>query len=140
LVTLYNYAENSTGGARSTAQNILTYAENSHFCDCMHSDDSTNSKMGGTSLGNSLNRIYGLEITATPNPARVYVAFNYQLPDNNPESIISITDMAGKEIQHFAVSGNQGQYVWDIRNVKSGVYIYTLTSCGLQKTGKVVIN
>ncbi|MDP2724142.1 MAG: T9SS type A sorting domain-containing protein [Bacteroidales bacterium] len=140
LVTLYNYAVNSTGGARSTAQNILTYAENAHFCDCMHSDDSTNAKMGGASLGNSLNRIYGLEITATPNPARVYVAFNYQLPESKPEGIISISDMAGKEIQRFAVSGKQGQQVWDIRNVKSGVYLYTITSGGLQKTGKVVIN
>lgn len=28
----------------------------------------------------------------------------------------------------------------DIRNVKSGVYLYTITSGGLQKTGKVVIN
>ncbi len=140
LVTLYDYAENSTGSARGTAQNILTYAENTHFCDCMHSDDSTNAKMGGASLGNSLNRIYGLEITATPNPARVYVAFNYQLPESKPEGIISVSDMAGKEIQRFVVSGKQGQQVWDIRNVKSGVYLYTLTSGGLQKTGKVVIN
>ncbi|PJB58210.1 MAG: hypothetical protein CO098_09875 [Bacteroidetes bacterium CG_4_9_14_3_um_filter_41_19] len=140
LVTLYDYAVNSTGSARSTAQNILTYAENTHFCDCMHSDDSTNAKMGGASLGNSLNRIYGLEITATPNPARVYVAFNYQLPESKPEGIISISDMAGEEIQRFVVSGKQGQQVWDICNVKSGVYLYTLTSGGLQKTGKVVIN
>jgi len=106
----------------------------------MHSDDSTNAKMGGTSLVNSLNRIYGLEITATPNPARVYVAFNYQLPESKPEGIISISDMAGKEIQRFAVSGKQGQQVWDIRTIKLGVYLYTLTSGGLQKTGKVVIN
>ncbi|PIQ29808.1 MAG: hypothetical protein COW63_11180 [Bacteroidetes bacterium CG18_big_fil_WC_8_21_14_2_50_41_14] len=48
--------------------------------------------------------------------------------------------MAGKEIQRFAVSGKQGQQVWDIRTIKSGVYLYTLTAGGLQKTGKVVIN
>jgi len=136
---LYNYAENSTGGARSTAQNILTYAENSHFCDCMHSDDSTNAKMGGTSLGNSLNRIYGLEITATPNPARVYVAFNYQLPESKPEGIISISDMAGKEIQRFAVSGKQGQYVWDTREIKSGVYICTLSAGKLVASKKLIV-
>ncbi len=70
----------------------------------------------------------------------VYVAFNYQLPESKPVGVIFISDMAGKEIQRFAVSGKQGQQVWDIRTIKSGVYLYTLTSGGLQKTGKVVIN
>ena len=93
-----------------------------------------------TCVGLEENAANGFGLRVYPNPAKEWVTFNYTLPHDANSGIISISDMAGKEIQRFAVSGKQGQQVWDIRNVKSGVYLYTITSGGLQKTGKVVIN
>ena len=93
-----------------------------------------------TCVGVEENVANGFGLKVYPNPARVYVAFNYQLPESRPEGMIAITDQSGKEVQRFAITGKQGQQVWDIRTVKPGVYVYTLTACGLQKTGKVVIN
>jgi len=44
------------------------------------------------------------------------------------------------DLQKFILTEEQGQQVWDTRLVKSGVYIYTVLSNGLSKTGKIVIN
>jgi len=35
---------------------------------------------------------------------------------------------------------NQGQQVWDIRDMKKGVYLYTLKAGAITKNGKLIIN
>ncbi len=37
------------------------------------------------------------------------------------------------------INWQQRQIIWDTRNVKSGVYLYTLKSLGTQKSGKLII-
>ena len=46
----------------------------------------------------------------------------------------------GKLIETIAISGNQGQRIWDTRNIKQGVYFYTLNVSGFNKSGKIVIS
>ena len=78
--------------------------------------------------------------TAEPNPASTWVAFTYELPNEASEGTIRITDISGNVIKQFIITGEQDQQVWDTRLVKTGVYIYTIISNGLSKTGKIVIN
>ena len=85
-------------------------------------------------------RIYGIEITVKPNPAREWTTFNYQLPDDISKGVIKIIDAYGKLIEIFTITGKQGQKVWDTRNVNSGIYYYTLNVSGLSKSGKLIIN
>jgi len=83
---------------------------------------------------------YGIEITVKPNPARGWTTFNYQLPDDMSKGMIKIIDVYGKIIETIAISGNQGQRIWDTRNIKQGVYFYTLNVSGFNKSGKIVIS
>lgn len=140
IATLETFAIDGRSSAGNIARNILTYGYNYHFCDCMHANDSSFYKSENDSFVNALNEAYGPKISAEPNPAHAWVAFNYELTDRSSEGLIRITDITGKMIQQFPVSGKIGQKVWDTRSVKPGLYNYVLTVSGLSKSGKLVIN
>ena len=81
----------------------------------------------------------GLEISAETNPVSTWAALNYTLPLSETAGVIKITDNSGKTIQQIKVTQQQGQYVLDTRNYKSGIYYYTLTCGDLQRTGKLIV-
>jgi len=80
------------------------------------------------------------EITVVPNPAKDWAAFNYTLPENATSGVIVISDASGREVASMPVSGKQDQQVWDIRDMKKGVYLYTLKAGTMSKNGKLIIN
>ncbi len=55
------------------------------------------------------------------------------------DSLKFVTDVQGRLVVSFRLSGNQGQQVWDTRQVEKGVYIYTLKAGAVSKQGKLVI-
>ena len=87
----------------------------------------------------NLTKSIGLEITAKPNPADTWVVFTYHLPYNTPSAMITISDVQGQIIDVIHVRGIQGQKVWDIRHIKSGVYIYKLKAGNISQNGKLII-
>ena len=101
IAILNDYAVNSTGSAQNIAKNILSYAYNYHFCDCMPTNDSIFFKNSNTSFGNSINKAFGPKVSVSPNPARTWVAFTYELPNNETEGLIRITDISGNVIKKF---------------------------------------
>lgn len=139
IAALEVFATDGGSAAGNIARNILTYGYNYHFCDCMHSNDSSFYKSSHASLSNSLNEAFGPKISAEPNPASTWVTFNYELADDKSEGVIRISDISGKEILRFTVAGIRGQKVWDTRGVKPGLYNFVLTVSGLRKSGKVII-
>lgn len=139
VANLVFIAGNSTGTAGAQAKGILEFAYGYHFYNCIDPEES------GMKSGKYLNpvspeKIYGIEITARPNPAKAWVAFNYTLPLNDPQGVIKISDLSGKEIASIPISGKQGQQIWDTRADKPGVYFYTLNTAGFSKHGKIVIS
>ena len=132
-------AENSSGTAGSQAKGILEYAYGRHFCDCVKADES-GYKNSVVFNPDSFEQLLGIEITVEPNPAKEWAAFNFTLPDNEPEGIIQINDVEGKLVATLPISGKQGQKVWDTRKIKSGVYFYTINVSGFNKTGKIIIS
>ena len=81
-----------------------------------------------------------MEFEVYPNPAKDYVCFEYILPGNKEDVILSIKNMQGIETTHFILHDKKGIKVWDTRGVKQGVYFYSFKS-GLRilKRGKVII-
>ena len=138
LATLENLTENGYGGAKTDAQGILEYAYGGHYCNCLSLTDSTGLKSSSINY-EKLVKVTGLEIEAEPNPASSWVAFNYKLPVNEPSAIITISDANGKVIERINISGLQGQYIWDARKVKAGVYIYSSEVGRLSKKCKLII-
>ncbi len=138
MANLENLAENGYGGAKTDAQGILEYAYGGHYCNCLSLPDSTGLKSSSINYGN-LVKATGIEIEAEPNPADSWVAFNYKLPANEPSALIIISDANGKVVERIDINGVQGQYIWDARKVKAGVYIYSIEVGSLSKKGKLII-
>ncbi|NLN96621.1 MAG: S8 family serine peptidase [Bacteroidales bacterium] len=136
---LLNIADNSIGTAGAQAKGILEFAYGYHFYNCIDPEEQGMKSRKYLNTAATEN-IFGIEITAKPNPANAWVAFNYTLPANNPQGVIKISNLSGKEIASIPVSGKQGQQIWDIRSVKPGVYFYTLNTAGLSRHGKIVIS
>lgn len=55
------------------------------------------------------------------------------------DSLKFVTDVQGRLVVSFALSGSLGQQVWDTRLVERGVYVYTLKAGAVSKQGKLVI-
>ena len=136
LMQLSNYAINSEGTAKAVARNILSYLQLDNFCNCMHLNDSSELKTYAPPNWSMFDQAFGPEISVQPNPASTWAAFNYKLKD---KGLLSINNAEGKLVHEVELQQKQGQYVWDTRSLKAGVYVYTLQSGGLSKSGKLII-
>lgn len=129
-------AQNGSIRASSKAMAILEYGTGYHFNNCLYeSIPGSNKNISVENPGKDI----GLSISANPNPANSWVAFGYKLPLYVNSGEISVTDMQGRLLASFRVTGNAGQKVWDIRNIQKGVYLYTLKAGNRSKQGKLVI-
>jgi hypothetical protein len=76
-----------------------------------------------------------------PNPASDHVTFDYNFADASSTLILSVTNTIGTKVIEERLSGNNGSFKWDTRNVSTGVYIYRLfDGKDVVETGKVMIS
>lgn len=132
-------ADNSNGTAGTQAKGILEFGYGYHYCDCINGDTSGYKSSGNINY-DAFNQVFGSDVEVKPNPAKDWTSFNFTLPDDETEGIIKISNVTGKIIEIFVVNGTQGQKIWDTREVKQGVYLYTFTVNGISKSGKIVIS
>jgi len=85
------------------------------------------------------NKMDYFNINVFPNPANTWTAFEYHLPYNNGDVYILIYNTQGHMVHTLHLSGLEGQAVWDVRDVKPGVYHYVLKSAGGTKSGNLII-
>jgi hypothetical protein len=136
---LVSIAENSKGTAGVQARSILEYGYGYNYFICPNINDTAGYKSNNFNMYD-FTRVYSIEITVKPNPARGWTEFNYQLPDEMSKGVIKITDVYGKLIETISISGYQGQRIWNTRSIKPGIYFYTLNTAGFSKSGKLIIN
>ena len=110
-----------------------------NYFNCPNINDTAGYKSSNFNM-EDFTRVYGIEITVKPNPARGWTTFNYQLPDDISKGVIKITDVYGKLIETIAISGYQGQRIWDTRSIEPGIYFYTLKTSGFSISGKIIIS
>ncbi len=134
---LDNMVANSNGRSGMQARNILQFAYGNKYDDCPNIPDASTHKSVKASIHELTSNM--LNINASPNPANNWVAFNYSFPEISTNSIIEIHNALGALVHVINLTNYQGQAIWDTRNVKPGVYVYTLKSLGTQKSGKLII-
>jgi hypothetical protein len=139
VVNLVSIAENSAGTAGAQAKGILEFAYGNHYCNCIEGDN-TSYKSSSNINYNAFSKVFGPDIEVKPNPAGEWTTFYYSLPAIDSDGVIKISDVNGRIIESFVVSGTQGQKVWDSRKINNGVYFYTFEVNGLSKSGKIVIS
>ncbi len=135
---LEDYANNSSGSSGVAAKGILATYYNAQFVDCMQSIEPASLKKGTVST-EDMAKVYGMEISVKPNPASDWAAFDYILPDWDVTATLQITDMTGKIIETFTLTGKQGQKLWDTRPIKAGVYLYTMKAGIKSLSSKITI-
>ncbi len=137
LDELADLAENGLGTARRSASNILQYAYGHQYYDCPCDNDTTTKS---AHIKFPLNMVAdALQIEAYPSPAGTWVTFDYVLPLNETEALITISDVNGKTIKRISLSAARGQKVVDVRNIHNGIWFYTMHSGNQTKSGKLVI-
>jgi len=139
LASVVNLAEYGNGSAKSSAQNLLEFAFGYDYCNCPDLPENIQLKSSAIDMGD-MARAKGLEISSEPNPADIWVSFDYTLPLHETQGTIEITDNLGRTIHTVDITQQQGQYVMDTRNYNAGVYYYTLKCGSLQQTGKLIVN
>jgi hypothetical protein len=139
LAVLNTFADNSKQASGAASKGILEAFYGNHYCNCPEIVSEASYKNTYVDP-NSINKIYGLEINAKPNPAKDWAAFDFTLPENATNASLVITDALGKTIETFILSGQQGQQLWDTRNIGAGSYIYTLKVDSYNASGKIVIS
>jgi hypothetical protein len=134
---LVDLAENHNGTAKVVARGILSFGYGYNYCDCLPSDSSS---LKSSAIDFDKPTIEtGFGISAKPNPADSWVAFNYKLPAFVDNAIITVTDVDCRKIITFSVSDRQGQQLWDTRNIKSGIYIITIETGNFKISEKLII-
>lgn len=136
LEMLLETAENGASRASMMARALLDYGHGFHFEKCLSGSEGASLK---TSYVDKAINENGISIKANPNPASSWVGFEYELPFNVSKGEILVTDMHGRTIVSFKVTGNVGQQVWDTRQIEKGIYIYTLKVGNISKQGKLVV-
>jgi len=134
-----NIAQNSSGIAGSQSKSILQ-AVYKEYCDiCPNVGNSASHKSDRFISNDDINKIYGLDVSAKPNPASYWVAFDYTLPKGHDKATISLRNISGKIIDVIKIEKKQGQELWNISHIPSGAYVYTIESSGFTKSGKLII-
>ncbi len=127
------------GKGQLMAKNLLTYAYGHQYYDCLPVDDTA--AMKSTAVMPGANEAdNGMYISVMPNPASTWAAFEFRLPAQAQEALLQITDAQGRNVVSFTLKVNQGQQLWDIREVKKGTYFYILKAGNQSKSGKLIIN
>lgn len=122
-------ADNGNGIARTMAVGIMEGVYGlTDYIDCPQIDGTQ--KSAGVEADiitpEMMGKAYGLSVTAIPNPATTWTAFDYTLPGENTKAEITITNTQGTVIKTMEATGNRGQKTLDTSNLPAGVYVYTI--------------
>lgn len=139
---LLDFAENSTGDARSGARSILSFVYGNPYCDCITpiAGGGNKSSLSAYNYTNEdIAKAMGYDLNAKPNPTRVYSSVDYKLPINIEQAEIQLIDAEGKIVLTEDVTGLQGQITIDVRHFEAGTYIIRLISDKYSLTESIII-
>ncbi len=132
-------ADNSISYAGAKAKGWLEHFYGEHYCYCLNTNAVENKSAAATADPALWAKAMGLKISAEPNPANTWVAFDYELPIGQETALLSIKSVEGKPIAEYNIYGEIGQKGMDSRYIESGTYIHEIVWGEWKQTGKVVI-
>jgi hypothetical protein len=139
IASLETYASSNNYRGAILARNILCF-----LYDICIEDVPAPPKMlriGSNGNNNQNSTPFIASVKVMPNPAHEYASFIWDMKSFDKSSILYIYDQNGKIIETQPIDTKQGQWVWNIKNVPNGVYVYTLKSDQLiLYSGKIIVN
>ncbi len=139
IAALEIYASSNNYRGAILARNILCFLY--HICIDDVPAPPKMLRVGSTSNSGKNDTPYIASVKVLPNPANTYVSFIWDMKSYNQPAILYIYDQTGKTVMTKEIENPQGQWIWDLKNTPSGVYVYTLKSDQLILfSGKVIVN
>ncbi|MGE4589854.1 MAG: T9SS type A sorting domain-containing protein [Acidaminococcaceae bacterium] len=136
---LTEIAESETASSSAMAKSVLELFYGTGFERCLPIAGEASYKSSAAADLNRLAEHYGMSLSAKPNPAGDWAAFDYTLPEGTETALLEITDAAGKTIATYTLQGRMGQQLTDTRQWPAGQYVYTLKAAGFTQSGKLVV-
>jgi len=115
------------GVSGSVARSILELQGGQPFANCPSLNGDASFKSQAVNI-EKISEAKGMSLTAKPNPANSWIAFDYTLPDGATEGRIEITNASGALIEQLVLHGNRGQKLFDSRWLSSGAYTGTVVT------------
>ncbi len=139
IAALEIYASSNNYRGAILARNILCFLY--HICIDDVPAPPKMLRVGSTSNAGKNTTPYIASVKVLPNPANTYVSFIWDMKSYNQPAILYIYDQTGKTVITKEIENPQGQWIWDLKNTPTGVYVYTLKSDQLILfSGKVIVN
>ena len=132
-------ANSSFDFVAAKAQSILCTYYNICFSHRENVEDPNKSATTNTLFSRN-ERIEYAKVNVNPNPATTYVNFDWkiEIPTTNPYLII--TDVKGNVVLNKQIHHANGEYIWQLKTIKSGTYIYTIKDQNKNlASGKLII-
>ncbi|MEZ4773445.1 MAG: T9SS type A sorting domain-containing protein [Bacteroidia bacterium] len=81
------------------------------------------------------------QVRVYPNPAAGDVRMEWELPPGSRNAEIRVRDIQGREVARQTVSTQEGQWLWDTREMPDGIYLYELRTEAKEvlAQGKIVV-
>jgi hypothetical protein len=139
IATLEAYASSNNYRGAILARNILCFLYNICIEDVPAPPKIL--RVGSNTNSNKNSTPYIASVKVMPNPANSYASFIWDMKSYTKPANLFIYDQNGKEVLSKQIETQQGQWIWDLRNISSGVYVFTLKSDQLVLfSGKVIVN
>ena len=134
---LENFSEAGDDLAKVMAQNTLCF----YYAICR--EDSYDLPSNGNRMVNSLTEKTKPNIntvSVAPNPCKSYTSFNYSLPLLKDKAILTISEITGKIVKSIVLQNNEGQQIWETRELGKGIYFYSIKDDnGIIAKGKIAV-
>lgn len=134
-------ADGGRGTSQAMAQSLLKAVYGEFDEDCPQTLTAPATRGGGKTscTEEDISRAMGLSVKANPNPANIWVAIDYTMPEGFNDAVITLTNSLGLAVYTQTVHGLQGQDVVDTRELPVGVYVLTIRCEDHSLTEKVVV-
>ena len=132
----------SVGIHPNSFRDILeTYYNNNTCCDCITPIEGSGNKSSSYVYSQEdMAKAMGLSLNVKPNPAMIYTSVDFTLPIGTEQAVLQLINAEGKTVYSQKVSGIQGQVTLDIRNYKSGAYIFSLQAADYNISKSIIIH
>jgi len=126
----------SRAGAKARAY-LNFYDDNTNYHPELIAEPSNKSK--AIRVKPNISNMFDANIKLSPNPAKDYITFTYDLPPKNIYTV-SIYDSKGKEVIVKKLNSNKGVQSIELKNLRSGAYYYTIKDNNkVIKTDKIIV-
>ncbi|MCF8372609.1 MAG: T9SS type A sorting domain-containing protein, partial [Bacteroidales bacterium] len=142
IALLEQISNDNTGPSAIKSRNILCFAYG--MCEEYPGNPGDTTQNKSVSFPGNPQQIINEAYTTlevSPNPAKYYAEFSWEILNLEDEATLEIFDISGKLSTSHVISSDKGKWAWDTRDVTPGIYLYSIRMNDSQvANGKITVS